>query len=228
MKLMKHRNLIVVGGLIGLIVVGAVAWYLISPLFIDTTVDEAFPFEAPSQERLAQMTEAEKAEMEADFVAAIPDQAELTKLPEAQRQAVATKVMQAALDMPTHEMDEPMPGATEPAQPSVVLQGQFQDADSFHQGSGSATVYQLPDGAQVLRLEDFSVTNGPDLHVLLATSSAPTSRDDLGEYVDLGSLKGNIGNQNYEIAVGTDVSKFKSVVIYCQPFHVVFATATLG
>lgn len=260
---MKLRTLIIMGGLIGLVVVGAVAWYLISPLFIDRTVDEAFPFEAPSQEAVAQMTEAEKAEMEAEFAEAIPDEAELSQLSEPQREAVATKVMEAAQAMPDHEMDEPMPVAAtamevestetqetpeqatatrppeeqatetptaepEPAQPIVVLQGQFQDADSFHQGSGSATLYQLPDGGLVLRFEDFSVTNGPDLHVLLAVDPAPASREDLGDYVDLGSLKGNLGNQNYEIPPGTDLSQFKSVVIYCVPFHVVFATATLG
>ena len=66
------------------------------------------------------------------------------------------------------------------------------------------------------------------MHVLLARDPVPSSRDDLGEYLDLGSLKGNVGNQNYEIPSGTDLSQFKSVVIYCVPFHVVFATATLG
>ena len=56
----------------------------------------------------------------------------------------------------------------------------------------------------------------------------PADRDELGDYIDLGSLKGNIGNQNYEIPAGTDLSQYQSIVIYCQPFHVVFATATLG
>lgn len=260
---MRLRTLIIVGSLIGLVIIGAAAWYLISPLFIDKTVDETFPFEVPSAEALAQMTEAEKAEMEAAFMEAMPSETELSQMPEPQRQAVATRVMEAALTMPDHEMDEPMPVATtsmeiestetqateeqatptnpaeeqateaptaepEPAQPIVVLQGQFQDADSFHQGSGSATIYQQPDGGLILRFEDFSATNGPDLHVLLASDPAPASRDGLGDYLDLGSLKGNVGNQNYEIPPGTDLSQFKSVVIYCVPFHVVFATATLG
>jgi hypothetical protein len=260
---MRLRILIIVGGLIGVAVVAAAAWYLASPLFIDKTVDEAFPFEVPSQEAMSQMTEAEKAEMEAAFGQAIPSEAQLSQMPEPERQAVATQVMEAALAMPEHEMDEPMPVATmpmevestesqateeqateaqpaeepatetptaepEPAQPTVVVQGQFQDADSFHKGSGLATIYQLPDGGLILRFEDFSTTNGPDLHVLLASDPAPTSRDDLGDYLDLGSLKGNVGNQNYDIPSDTDLSQYKSVVIYCVPFHVVFATATLG
>jgi hypothetical protein len=66
------------------------------------------------------------------------------------------------------------------------------------------------------------------LHVILTKHPAPASRSDVGEdYIDLGSLKGNQGNQNYEIPVGTDLSQYQSVVIYCVPFHVVFATATL-
>jgi hypothetical protein len=47
-------------------------------------------------------------------------------------------------------------------------------------------------------------------------------------YLDLGSLKGNIGNQNYEIPAGTDISEYQSVVIYCLPFHVIFSTATIS
>ncbi len=221
---MKNRSLIILAGLIGLIIVGAVVWYLASPLFINQSVDEAFPFEAPSQEALAQMPEVELEQVRADLQAAIPSQSEMEKMPEAERQVVATKVMEVAAAMPDKKMDEPMPAD----QPTVVAQGQFKDADSFHQGSGIVTIYQLPDGALVLRFEDFSATNGPDLHVLLAENPAPSSSSDLGNYLDLGSLKGNIGNQNYEIPAGTDPSQYKSVVIYCKPFHVVFATATLG
>ncbi len=66
------------------------------------------------------------------------------------------------------------------------------------------------------------------LHVILTENPAPRSRADVGEtYIDLGSLKGNIGNQNYEIPADVDLSTYKGVVIYCMPFHVVFATASL-
>lgn len=221
---MNIRSFILVGGLIGLVIVGALVWYLASPLFIDRTVDEAFPFEAPSQAALAQMSEGEVEQVRAGLREAIPSQAEMEKMAEAEQQAVATQVMEAAAAMPDKAMEEPRPAD----QPTVVAQGQFQDADSFHQGSGAATIYQLPDGNLVLRFEDFTVTNGPDLHVLLAENPTPTSSSDLGEYLDLGSLKGNIGSQNYDIPARTDLSRFKSIVIYCQPFHVVFATAPLG
>jgi hypothetical protein len=111
----------------------------------------------------------------------------------------------------------------------AVRGGTFRDADSFHKGSGSATVYRLDDGGHLLRLEDFRVTNGPDLHVYLSAASNPTSSPDVreGGYLDLGSLKGNVGNQNYEIPAGTDITQYRSVVIYCEPFHVVFSVASL-
>jgi hypothetical protein len=71
--------------------------------------------------------------------------------------------------------------------------------------------------------------NGPDLHVLLANHPAPADRaEGMASYLDLGSLKGNVGSQNYEIPASADISQFQSVVIYCEPFHVVFSTATLG
>lgn len=137
--------------------------------------------------------------------------------------AAAATEREVAAAMPDEKVSEAMPAD----QPTVIGQGQFKDADSFHKGSGSVALYQLPDGSHVLRFEEFSVTNGPDLHVLLIQHPAPTSSADLGEYLDLGSLKGNIGSQNYEIPAGTDLSQYKSVVIYCQPFHVVFATAEI-
>ncbi|HEX9925416.1 MAG TPA: hypothetical protein VGD99_22355, partial [Anaerolineae bacterium] len=139
---MKNRSLLLVGGiagLIGLVVVGAVVWYLAAPLFIDDVVEEEFPFEVPSAEQLAQM-------------------------PEAEREQIEAKVMEASAQMPDKVMEEALPEPVVNTEPVAVLQGQFQDADSFHQGSGDAAIYQLPDGARVLRFENFDVTNGPDLH----------------------------------------------------------------
>lgn len=133
--------------------------------------------------------------------------------------------MEEAAAAPEQPAEEPMP---ENDNPVVLLTGQFVGADDFHMGQGRATVYELEDGSEVLRFEAFEVTNGPDLHVLLVPDDAPTGRDDLDGYVDLGSLKGNVGNQNYEIPPEVDIADFGSVVIYCQPFHVLFASATLS
>ena len=80
----------------------------------------------------------------------------------------------------------------------------------------------------MLRLEDFRVTNGPDLHVLLVPNADPQGRDDVEGYLGLGKLKGNMGNQNYFLPDGEDGSGYGSVVIYCRPFQVVFSVATLN
>ena len=125
-------------------------------------------------------------------------------------------------DSPSVETTDAMPADT----PTVLATGPFMDADNFHKGSGTATLYSLADGSNVVRLEEFEVTNGPDLHVLLSTSDDPAA--DLGEYLDLGSLKGNVGNQNYDIPADVDVSLYRSVIIYCDPFHVLFASALLS
>ena len=192
---------------VGAIVAGAAAWWLGSPLVLDNAVDEAFPMAA---------------------LAVVPDDMTIEEVEAEMVAAAETRVV-----MP----DEEMPGGGEPAgasettmavAPAAILSGQFRGADEFHQGSGTATIYQLEDGSSVLRFEDFDVTNGPDLHVLLVPHPDPSARDDITGYIDLGSLKGNIGNQNYPIPADIeDVAAFGSVVIYCEPFHVLFASASL-
>ncbi len=142
-------------------------------------------------------------------------------VPDGMTRVEVEEEMTDAAEEPDSESADPMPED----QPTALLSGSFSGADDFHQGSGSATVYELADGSRVLRLEDFEVTNGPDLHVLAVPASNPTGRDDISGYVDLGSLKGNIGNQNYDIPA--DLLEIGSVVIYCVPFHVLFASAPL-
>jgi hypothetical protein len=109
-------------------------------------------------------------------------------------------------------------------EPNVVVRGVFRDADAFHKGSGTAKVFVLENRHALLRLEDFSVTNGPNLHVYLVKGKAGNVENG---FLDLGTLKGNKGNQNYEIPDGIDLKPYKSVVIYCVPFRVVFAVASL-
>lgn len=114
--------------------------------------------------------------------------------------------------------------------PVKLLAGEFAGADSFHQGSGDVGVYLLEDGSRVLRFENLDVTNGPDLAVILSPVSAAEDRSDVmaAGYVDLGGLKGNRGDQNYDIPPEVDIDSGDwTVIIYCQPFHVIFATATL-
>ena len=79
-------------------------------------------------------------------------------------------------------------------------------------------------GVYVLRLEEFSVRNGPDLFVYL--SPDPDGFTD--EAIDLGDLKGTDGAFNYDIPPGTDLNQFQSAIIWCKAFSVLFAAAPFG
>ena len=100
-----------------------------------------------------------------------------------------------------------------------------------HSTSGRATIYQEEDGKLVLRLTSFKTSNGPDVHVILV--AVKDAEDDANflknstERVELGKLKGNEGDQNYDIPGGTDLSKFRTVSIYCERFNANFGTAPL-
>jgi lipopolysaccharide export LptBFGC system permease protein LptF len=100
-----------------------------------------------------------------------------------------------------------------------------------HQTSGRATIYQEENGKLVLRLTNFKTSNGPDVHVILiaakdADDDANFLKSDI-ERVELGKLKGNEGDQNYEIPDGTDLAKFQTVSIYCERFNANFGAAPL-
>ena len=186
--------------IIAVVVVGipalALAWWLLSPLFLNTTVEEEFPFSATADMPVGMtQTEAENV-----------------------MSGIAKVNMEAMEDMPD-----------EMAEAERISAGSFRDADSFHKGSGSASIYRLPGGEGVLRFEGLNVTNGPDLHVLLSPHPDPASKSELQDagYTTLGQLKGNRGNQNYEIPADTDLDSVGSVIIYCMPFHVIFSVAPL-
>lgn len=208
MSVVNKRNVSIAAVVIGIPAL-VLAWWLISPLFLDSEVDEAFPMSAS---------------------AVVPD--DMT-------QEEVEAEMEAAVTAPDVTTDEEMPDGgsgpggglvkpTAPVEVNAVASGEFEDADDVHQGSGTATIYTLEDGSKILRFEDFEVTNGPDLRVLLASAEKPTTSDELGDYIELAGLKGNIGAQNYEIPADVDLSLYSSVVIYCKPFHVVFSVATLS
>ena len=106
---------------------------------------------------------------------------------------------------------------------TMTLMGNFVDAgDGFHKAEGIAKVINLADGRTFLRLENLKTTNGPDLYVYLSVGK------DASDIVNLGRLKGNIGNQNYEIPAGTDLSKYDTVLIWCKAFSTLFGSAKLS
>jgi hypothetical protein len=114
-------------------------------------------------------------------------------------------------------MSATMTNNTKPLMGNFVGSG-----DGFHKAEGIAKVITLADGKTFLRLENLKATNGPDLYVYLSTGK------DVSDIVNLGKLKGNIGNQNYEIPTGTDLSKYDTVLIWCKAFSTLFGSAKLS
>jgi hypothetical protein len=117
-------------------------------------------------------------------------------------------------------VNEPEPTTSIPVQ--KPLSGIFMGVhDGFHNAEGNVKVVSLTDGSKILTLENFKSTNGPNVHVYLSTDKHAT------DYVDLGKLKANNGNQNYNIRTGTDIRKHNIVLIWCKDFSVLFGSAVL-
>ena len=198
MKITVRRVFIAVG-VLALGVVAYLAWWLISPLFIDKVIEEEFPFAAAAE---------------------VPS--DMTR--------VEVEATMASISEVDSAVSEAMPEEMEAGEAIRVVTGEFRGADRFHNGEGSATVYRLPDGGLILRLEDFRVTNGPDLRVLVSPAPNPDDGSEVKTegYVELGGLKGNVGNQNYDISPDYPEEDLGSILIYCKPFRVIFAVAALS
>jgi len=144
--------------------------------------------------------------------------------------AVGTPQSQVESRVPAGARDRSQRADGEPAQTARAADNVEVAAGSFegvrHDGSGNAAVVKLAGGGQVLTLTDSETDNGPDLFVYLA-AGRPTDEDGVNDFVNLGKLKGNIGNQQYEIPDGTDVGRYSTVVIWCRAFSVLFTRAEL-
>nr|WP_244868058.1 DM13 domain-containing protein [Vannielia litorea] len=111
----------------------------------------------------------------------------------------------------------------------VLAEGRFRDADAAHRGTGTARIVTLPGGRVEVQLTDFEVTNGPDLELWLSDQPDPQGSSEVagGNWVSLGLLKGNIGNQSYTVPPSIDATRFRSVVVWCEQFGVLFSPAPL-
>ncbi len=110
-------------------------------------------------------------------------------------------------------------------QDQVVYAGKFESG--VHDTTGTATIHQLANGERILRLSNFSTSNGPDVRVVLVSTDCLKNNEDVKnhQYIELGKLKGNKGDQNYKIPDGVDVSKYGSVSIWCKRFNENFGVA---
>ena len=199
---------ILVGG--GLVLAGIVAFlafgvFAVHTLFIDDVVDEANPFTVTDSVGAPQPAAADDADVRATDTLDTEDTGPTTTGPT------------------TEDSPEAAPPDALPEEPGVevltVTSGSFIDGD--HPTSGNALT--ITDGNQTfLRFEGFETDNGPDLNVYLRSSADPD------DYIDLGDLAGNIGDQNYELPTDIDLARYDFVDIWCVRFGVSFGSATLG
>ena len=117
--------------------------------------------------------------------------------------------------------------APDGSSPQPVVSGQFYSI--LHPTEGTATIYRLEDGARVLRLTSFHTSNGPDVHVYMvaADDAKDVATVEKAGFIDLGVLKGNIGDQNYVLGSDLDLGKYRAVSIWCKRFSVNFGAAAL-
>ena len=195
----RHRRASVGLGAVVLAIGLPVGWYLASPLVLSATIDEPAPI--------------------------VP--------------AAATASVRSADPNPGSALDPSAPPsagaatnsgpATTPssgsAAPLALRAGTFHGSDDFHFGHGTARLIETAPGSFVVRLEDFSVRNGPDLYVYLS----PNADGYADGAIELGRLKADKGNQNYRVPDGSigDADEIASVVIWCKQFSHLFATAPL-
>jgi hypothetical protein len=225
MKDIVHKNLYKRITLLAVvIVVGVVTVYLASPLFISTEVNEPFPpnsVASVSFEDFNTMTEDERAKAAENMSSS---------------QKNELMIQYANLNNGnniTNFIDEDMNYTVSPSSSitttsaaglnNSIISGSFIGVnDGIHNAEGIAKVIPLQrDDINILRLENLKVTNGPDLYVYLSTDKSAY------DFINLGKLKANNGNQNYNIPTGTDLEKYDNVLIWCKAFSVLFGSVDL-
>ncbi len=125
-------------------------------------------------------------------------------------------------------VQEELPTAKGGASLQSVASGSFHSV--IHPTQGTATIYQIGDGSRVLRFTNFKTTNGPNVHVYMV--AADDAKDNASVrragFIDLGPIKGNVGDQNYTFGPEVDLSKYRAVSVWCKRFSLNFGTAPLA
>ena len=202
------------------IIAGAGAVYLVSPLFISTQVNEPLPtsaLQSESYQRFISMNEEEKMQavkqmssQERDTIMTVSARVN-NRLDESMDQILLQQLPQNTTSSVTNNTT------------NALRTGSFVGVgDGIHNAEGMAKVIPLQNGSNILRLENLRVTNGPDLYVYLATDKSAL------DFVSLGKLKANNGNQNYNIPSEIDLAKYDTLLIWCRPFFVLFGSADLA
>jgi hypothetical protein len=132
------------------------------------------------------------------------------------------------IDKEVHEdLPSPARSAGQYTRPKVLARGAFHSV--AHRTQGKATIHETADGKRLLRLTDFETSNGPAVRVYLIAAADADDADTVKRSgpIDLGELKGNKGDQNYDVPAGADLAQYRAVTIWCARFDVNFATAPL-
>src|ERR687891_1563514 len=192
------------------IIIGVGAFYLASPLFISTEIDEPLP-------EGSELSPSPPSNQSQEFMAMSEE--ERIEAGNQMNEQEKNQIMLEFAGMNT-SIDESMGQGSETN--DSLLTGPFVGVgDGIHDAQGIVKVIPVESGGNVLRLEDLVVTNGPDLYVYLSTDKSAS------DFVNLGRLKANIGSQNYPIPAGTDMTKYDTVLIWCKAFSVLFGSADL-
>jgi hypothetical protein len=126
------------------------------------------------------------------------------------------------------KVNEAAPAALS-TEPEALYTGRLEG--KVHQTSGRATIYKSAEGKLYVRLSDLATSNGPDMHVLLVRAEDKALGQEIVkgnlDSVELGTLKGNQGDQNYDLPATADLNQYQAVAIYCERFHAIFGVAKL-
>ncbi|MCH1448368.1 MAG: DM13 domain-containing protein [Candidatus Nanopelagicales bacterium] len=196
-------------------------------LFIDVTVDEALPTVAV-EETVEPRSDASTQDAAGDASQDASADSSTEEQSAAESNAATNSGADSAADSNSDASAEP--SVQETPKRTVTAEGTFISHE--HPTAGTARIITLEDGSRVLRLVGLDTDNGPDLKVWLAAAPVIEGRDgwfvfDDDEYLSLGALKGNKGNQNYPIPDDADISDLTSVTIWCERFSVSFGAAEL-
>jgi Electron transfer DM13 len=124
-------------------------------------------------------------------------------------------------------VDEALPSAQGGVSAQPLESGRFYSI--LHPTEGTATIFQMGDGTRILRLTSFRTSNGPDVHVyvIAADDAKDVATVQQAGFIDLGVIKGNVGDQNYKLGSDLDLGKYRAVSIWCKRFSVNFGAAAL-
>jgi hypothetical protein len=214
-------------GIIGtiVIIIGVSAFYLASPLFISTEIDEPLPegAEIPASSQSSNQFQEFVTMSEEERIEAGNQMNEQQKNQIMLEFARINTTIDESMAQNNQSLTEQQTSLIGNETSDLLLTGSFVGVgDGIHDAQGIAKVIPVEGGGNVLRLEDLVVTNGPDLYVYLSTDKSAS------DFVNLGRLKANIGNQNYPIPAGTDMTKYDTVLIWCRSFSVLFGSAELS